>query len=146
MPMSTRLRWSASGSLAVSQVESSSACGAPLNGAMGTPEIPLTMRHWLSTGFKGSSADGGAVRKVSGDLGQNWSMTTPCGMYMNPSRTGGLAGFVPASAQPMQSNSGRASEAPRPLRHVRRLRRKLLGIGGCNLAVQEGIAGDDFHD
>ena len=38
-------RLSASGNVAVSQVDSSSACGAPLNGAMGTPEIPFISRH-----------------------------------------------------------------------------------------------------
>ncbi len=88
--MSIRSRWFASGSFAVSQVESSSAWGAPLNGEMGTPEMPLAMRHWSSTGRKDSRAGGGAVRKVSGDSGQNWSMITPCGMYMKPRRTGGL--------------------------------------------------------
>ena len=33
------------GRVAVSQVESSRAWGAPLNGAMGTPLIPFTSRH-----------------------------------------------------------------------------------------------------
>jgi hypothetical protein len=43
--MLTRLRVSASGSCAVSHVESSSACGAPLNGEIGTPEMPFIIRH-----------------------------------------------------------------------------------------------------
>ena len=52
-------RLSASGSCAVSQVESSSACGAPLNGAIGTPEMPFISRHWSSTGRSDSRAGGG---------------------------------------------------------------------------------------
>jgi hypothetical protein len=43
--MLMRLRVSASGRVAVSQVHNSSACGAPLNGAIGTPEIPFIIRH-----------------------------------------------------------------------------------------------------
>ena len=43
--MFTTSRWWVSGSVAVSQVDSSSACGAPFSGAMGTPLIPLTTRH-----------------------------------------------------------------------------------------------------
>jgi hypothetical protein len=35
----------ASGNIAVNQVDNSSACGAPLKGAMGTPEIPFIIRH-----------------------------------------------------------------------------------------------------
>ena len=52
--MSIRLRWLASGSFAVSHVESSNACGAPLKGAIGTPEMPFTIRHFSSTGFSDS--------------------------------------------------------------------------------------------
>jgi len=43
--MFTTFRFCESGNVAVSQVESSSAWGAPLNGAMGTPLIPFTTRH-----------------------------------------------------------------------------------------------------
>ena len=46
MAMLMRPRELASGNLAVSQVESSSAWGAPLKGAVGTPEMPFIMRHW----------------------------------------------------------------------------------------------------
>ena len=38
-------RFSGAGTVAVSQVDSSSACGAPLKGAMGTPEIPFMTTH-----------------------------------------------------------------------------------------------------
>ena len=39
------VRESASGKRPVSQVDNSSACGAPLNGEIGTPEMPFIMRH-----------------------------------------------------------------------------------------------------
>jgi hypothetical protein len=57
---------------------------------IGTPEIPFIRRHWSRTGRRDSSAGGGDFRKLSGEEGQNWSIMTPWGMYMNPSRTGGL--------------------------------------------------------
>src|SRR5687767_11741293 len=122
------LRLAASGRHAVSQVESSSACGAPLKGEIGTPEMPFIMTHCSSTGRNASSDGGGEERKLSGVVGQNWSMITPCGMYMKPRRTGGLYAVLPlrTSAQPMVSNSGRARLAPRPLKQVRRLIRDLL--------------------
>ena len=44
-------------------------------------------------------------------------MMTPCGMYMNAIRTGGLAG---AAARASESINGRASVTPVPLRKVRR--------------------------
>ena len=69
--MLMRLRVSASGNCAVSQVESSSACGAPLNGEIGTPEMPFISRIWSSTGFSDASAGGGDFKKLSGVLGQN---------------------------------------------------------------------------
>ena len=84
------LRLAAFGSVAVSQVESSSACGAPLKGEIGTPEMPFTSRHWSRIGRSDAMAGGGEARKLSGEVGQNWSMITPCGMYMKPRRTGGL--------------------------------------------------------
>ncbi len=117
--MLTSLRVSASGSVAVSHVDSSSACSAPPNGAIGTPEMPFIIRHWSNTGRNDSIAGGGDVRKLSGDSGQNWSMITPCGMYMKPRRTGGFAGSAPA-AQPRESRNGSARETPTPLRKVRR--------------------------
>ena len=65
------LRVSASGSCAVSQVESSNACGAPSKGEIGTPEMPFMSRHWSSTGFSDSKAGGGEVKKLSAFAGQN---------------------------------------------------------------------------
>jgi hypothetical protein len=65
------LRVSASGSCAVSQVESSSACGAPPKGMIGTPEMPFMSKHWSSTGCSDSKAGGGEVRKLSAFNGQN---------------------------------------------------------------------------
>ena len=60
-------------------------------------------------------------RKLSASVGQNWSMITPWGMYMNPNRTGGLyACFSLASAQPMASNRGKARVVPTPFRQTRR--------------------------
>src|SRR5688572_29868134 len=119
---------------------------------MGTPEMPFIRRHWLSTGRSDSKASGGADRKLSGLVGQNWSMMTPWGMYMKPMRTGGLAALpFPDSAHPMDSNHGRASEAPMPLRHVRRSMRCLFPMGRrgdlfLDAIVDEGIAGDDLGD
>ena len=43
--MFTTSRRCVSGSVAVSHVDNSSACGAPLSGSMGTPLIPFTTRH-----------------------------------------------------------------------------------------------------
>src|SRR5881394_807970 len=126
--MLMRFRVFASGSMAVSQVDHSSACGAPLNGAIGTPEIPFINKHRSRTGRSDSRAGGGDDRKLSASAGQNSSMMTPCGMYMNPRRTGGLLGF-PDSAQPIDPKSGSASVAPIPFRHVRRLIRKLFFMG-----------------
>src|SRR5580765_5513936 len=101
-------------------------------------------------GRSDSRAGGGSVRKLSGLLGQNCSMMTPWGIYMNPRRTGGLLGLpLPGSPQPMVSKKGSASEAPIPFRHVRRLIRKLLFIG-CELfldsAMSERIAGHNFSN
>ena len=67
--MLTRLRVPASGSVAVSQVDSSNACGAPLNGEIGTPEMPFIIRHWSRTGRSDLMAGGGDLRKVFGTLG-----------------------------------------------------------------------------
>src|SRR3954453_1500550 len=79
-------------------------------------------------------------------------MMTPCGIYMNPSRTGGLRGLPPtASAQLIDSKNGSASVAPIPFRHVRRFISRLFFMGrGCELfldsAMSERIAGHDFGD
>src|ERR1043166_701832 len=128
--MLIRLRVFASGNIAVSHADNSSACGAPLNGAIGTPEIPLINKHCSRMGWSDSSAGGGDDRKLSGLFGQNWSMMTPCGMYMKARRTGGLFGFPgPAAAQLMDSKRGSASEAPIPFRQVRRFIKKLLRMG-----------------
>src|SRR5687768_1543918 len=57
-------------------------------------------------------------------------MITPCGIYMNPNRTGGLYDLRPVvSAQPMTSKRGRASAAPIPCRQVRRSISTFLIIG-----------------
>ena len=57
-------------------------------------------------------------------------MMTPCGMYIKPMRTGGLATFPFApSAQPMDSSKGSPNEAPRPRRQVRRLMIWDIGCG-----------------
>ncbi len=72
---------------------------------------------------------GGDLRKVAGSVGQKRSGMTPCGMYMNPRRTGGLkAAALGASAQPMVSSSGRARATPRPRKQVRREMSRLLGM------------------
>src|SRR5690242_15117388 len=76
-------------------------------------------------------------------------MITPWGMYMKPRRTGGFSALAPDAAPPIDSRSGSDSAAPRPLRQVRRSRSNLLDIGGgCgwNVAVQEGVTGDDSGD
>src|SRR5215475_12591568 len=117
--MSISFRLSGLGRIAVSQVDSSSAWGAPLYGEIETPEIPFIRRHWSSTGRSDSSAGGGDDRKLAASAGQNWLMITPCGIYMNPSRTGGLY-VLPWAAEPMTSNRGKPSEAPSPFRQVRR--------------------------
>ncbi len=62
---------------------------------------------------------GGELRNSSWVLGQNWSMMTPWGMYMNARRTGGLVEGVPA-AQARESRNGSARETPTPFRKVRR--------------------------
>ena len=67
--MLMRLRVSASGRVAVSQVDNSSACGAPLNGAIGTPEIPFIIRHWSRIGRSDSIAGGGDLWYASGLFG-----------------------------------------------------------------------------
>jgi hypothetical protein len=64
-------RLSALGNRAVSHVDSSSACGAPPNGMMGTPEIPFINRHWSNTGRNDARAGGGDGRNVSELFGQN---------------------------------------------------------------------------
>src|SRR5579859_4871471 len=91
---------------------------------------------------------GGEARNVVGSAGQNCSGITPWGMYMKPSRTGGLA--VPPlgkSAQPMVSRRGRPSAAPNPRRQVRRSIRRSLRMAGpllfVHTAMSEGIAGHD---
>src|ERR1700677_2683754 len=76
-------------------------------------------------------------------------MMTPCGMYMNPRRTGGLTDFPwPESAQPMVSKRGRARAAPIPFRQVRRsIKFCFMGRGGdlfLDPTMNEGIAGDNF--
>ena len=150
--MLIRLRWFASGSVAVSQVESSSACGAPLNGAIGTPEMPLTMQALIEHGpqrFQGRRRRGQeALRRF---VGQNWSMITPCGMYMKPRRTGGLYGLgLPGSAHPMDSKKRqgeRGSEAFEAGAAIDEgIYLALVVSCGWNVAIQEGIAGDDFGD
>jgi len=65
MEMLTRPRVSGSGKRPVSQVDSSSACGAPLNGAIGTPEMPFIIRHWFMTGFIDLRIGGAAFRNAS---------------------------------------------------------------------------------
>src|SRR3954469_20822278 len=94
---------------------------------------------------------GGADKKVAGSVGQNRSMITPCGMYMTPSRTGGLYAVPPGpSAQPIVSMSGNPSATPRPRRQVRRLISTLLRMGWVSrigeATMGERIAGDDPHD
>src|SRR3954454_11310760 len=94
---------------------------------------------------------GGADKKVAGSVGQNRSMITPCGMYMNPSRTGGLCAIpLGPSAQPIVSMSGNPSATPRPRRQARRLIRTLLRMGLVSWISEatmcERIAGDDPHD
>ena len=125
--MLTRPRVSASGRVAVSQVDNSSACGAPLNGAIGTPDIPFIIRHWSRIGLNDSIAGGGDSRYASGLLGQKSSMITPCGIYMNPRRTGGGAG-LPSAAQLRESMNGRARATPAPFSMVRRSTRESFFI------------------
>ena len=71
MAMLMRPRVLASGKRAVSQVESSSACGAPLKGAIGTPEMPFIIRHWSMIGCRDWMMGGGELRKASWLFGQN---------------------------------------------------------------------------
>src|SRR5687768_15949635 len=77
-------------------------------------------------------------------------MMTPCGMYMKPSRTGGLWDLGLADcAQPTDSKNGSASETPIPLRHVRRLISSLFFMRRrCELlfdaTMSERIAGHNF--
>src|SRR3954447_3327723 len=94
---------------------------------------------------------GGADKKGAGSGGQNRSMITPCGMYMNPSRTGGLYAVpLGPSAKPIVSRSGNPSATPRPRRQVRRLIKALLRMGLVSrigeATMCERIAGDDPHD
>ena len=63
--MLMRPRESALGNRPVSQVESSSACGAPLNGLIGTPEMPFIIRHWSMIGLSDWMMGGGELRKAS---------------------------------------------------------------------------------
>ena len=93
-------------------------------------------------------------------MGQNWSMMTPCGMYMNANRTGGLAAFVPA-AQLSESINGNARETPVPFRKVRRLTKVLFSMSlilglvwgdqysrfsSFDSAVCKQVTGDDLGD
>jgi hypothetical protein len=72
-------------------------------------------------GRNDSRAGGGDLRKLPADSGQNWSMMTPCGMYMNPTRTGGRAKSAPwPTAWPKESMNGSARESPAPFSQVRR--------------------------
>ena len=71
MAMLMRPRELASGNLAVSQVDNSRACGAPLKGEVGTPEMPFIMRHWSNTGCSDWMMGGGEWRKLSWSFGQN---------------------------------------------------------------------------
>ena len=54
-------------------------------------------------------------------------MMTPCGMYMNPRRTGGLAGLLPA-AQLRESMNGSARDTPAPFNKARRSKSDRLFI------------------
>src|SRR5262245_14211702 len=77
-------------------------------------------------------------------------MITPWGIYMKPSRTGGLYVWPPiVSAEPMTSNRGRARAAPIPCRQVRRSNTALLIIG-CPLfrdaTMREWVTGHDRSD
>src|SRR3954453_16702569 len=93
----------------------------------------------------------GADKKVAGSVGQNRSMITPCGMYTNPSRTGGLYAVpLGPSAQPIVSMSGNPSATPRPRRQARRLIKTLLRMGLVSwigeATMWERIDVDDPHD
>src|SRR4051794_33881616 len=74
-------------------------------------------------------------------------MITPCGIYMKPSRTGGLYALPSmVAAEPMTSNRGRASAAPIPCRQVRRSISALLIIGRpffWNPTMREWVTGRD---
>src|SRR5436853_512627 len=87
-------------------------------------------------------------------------MMTPCGMYMKPRRTGGLYGWpgpdadAADSAQPIESRSGSAREAPIPLRQARRLISHFVFIGTLTVAAYKfgdecpatiAVPGTDFH-
>src|ERR1700755_1687152 len=75
-------------------------------------------------------------------------MITPCGMYMNPSRTGGLYAS-PRAVKPMTSNRGKASEAPSPLRQVRRSIVALFTTGRplfLDSAMREWVTGHNRAD
>src|SRR4051812_30514396 len=81
-------------------------------------------------------------------------MITPCGMYMNPSRTGGLYDLPSVvSARPLISKKSRASAAPIPCRQVRRPIRALLIIGSTlfrvffrDPTIREGVTGHNGRD
>ncbi len=59
--MLTVSRLLGSGRVAVSHVDSSSACGAAASGPRGTPEMPSTSRTWSITPRSGSSVLGRAA-------------------------------------------------------------------------------------
>ena len=68
-------------------------------------------------------------------------MITPCGMYMNPSLTGGLkALLLGCSAQPMLSSKGKAREAPSPLKQVLRSISQFFFIWMLPLIPEHGDA------
>src|SRR5689334_1861318 len=80
-------------------------------------------------------------------------MITPWGMYMNPSRTGGLYVLPSFGSAAIVSNSGRAKEAPIPCRHVRRFIIPFLVIGGPRFrarfwdsTMREWVTGHDRTD
>src|SRR6187401_1165960 len=77
-------------------------------------------------------------------------MITPWGIYMNPSRTGGLYALPWAvSSEPMTSIRGSASAAPNPFRQARRSISTLLIIRRHlfrNSTMREGVTGHDRTD
>src|SRR3954449_4630842 len=77
-------------------------------------------------------------------------MITPWGIYMKPSRTGGLYSLPSlVSSEPMTSNRGRASAAPMPCRQARRSIRTLLIMGRHlfrNPTMREWVTGNDGTD
>src|SRR5687767_980552 len=77
-------------------------------------------------------------------------MITPWGIYMNPSRTGGLYDLPSGvCAEPMASKRGRASAAPIPCRQVRRSIGMLLIMGRPffgDSSMRERVTGHDRTD